>query len=153
MVLMHMQGTPRTMQDRPHYSDVVEEVLGFLLERAEAAQAAGIPRQHIILDPGIGFGKRQDDNLVLLANLHRFIATGYATLLGTSRKRFMGAICNEASPRELVSATVATTTLGVMAGVKLFRVHDIRENRQAVDVAYAIQQASIIGNGLPTYGN
>ena len=153
VVLMHMQGTPRTMQDSPHYRDVVEEVLGFLLERAAAAQAAGIPREHIMLDPGIGFGKRQSDNLVLLANLSRFTATGYATLLGASRKRFMGAICNEARPRELVSATVATTALGVMAGVKLFRVHDIRENRQALGVAYAIKQASSIGNGLPTYGD
>ncbi len=142
LVLMHMQGTPRTMQDNPQYQDVVEEVLGFLLERAAAAQAAGVARENLILDPGIGFGKRKEDNLMLLANLHRFAATGHAILLGTSRKRFMGAICQETRPRELVAATVATTALGVMAGVKLFRVHDIRENRQAADVAHAIRQAS-----------
>ena len=140
IVLMHMQGTPRTMQDDPRYRDVVEEVLGFLMERADAAQAAGIRSENIILDPGIGFGKRKDDNLVLLANLNRFAATGYATLLGTSRKRFMGAVCNESRPRELLAATVATTALGVMAGINIFRVHDIRENRQAADVAFAIKQ-------------
>jgi len=69
------------------------------------------------------------------------VATGYATLLGASRKRFMGAVCNESRPRELLAATVATTALGVMAGVNLFRVHDVRENRQAADVAFAIKQA------------
>ena len=141
IVLMHMQGTPCTMQDNPSYVNVVEEVHGFLMERAEAAKAAGIPNSNIILDPGIGFGKSREDNLVLLANLRRFSAIGYATLLGTSRKRFMGAVCNETRPRELVAATVATTALGVMAGVNIFRVHDIRENRQAADVAFAIKQA------------
>jgi len=141
IVLMHMQGTPRTMQDNPQYLNVVEEVLGFLIGRAEAAQAAGVAKENIILDPGIGFGKRKDDNLTLLANLGRFTATGYATLLGTSRKRFMGAVCNETRSRELVAATVATTALGVMAGINIFRVHDIRENRQAADVAFAIKQA------------
>jgi dihydropteroate synthase len=142
IVLMHMQGAPRTMQDNPHYRDVVGEVLQFLLDRAEAAQAAGIAMESIILDPGIGFGKRKDDNLTLLANLQRFTATGYATLLGTSRKRFMGSICNEAHPRALVPATVATTALGVIAGINIFRVHDVRENRQAVDVAFAIKQTT-----------
>jgi dihydropteroate synthase len=139
IVLMHMQGTPRTMQDSPRYVDVVEDVLGFLLARAGAAEAAGVAKGNIILDPGIGFGKGKADNLTLLANLRRFTATGYATLLGTSRKRFMGSVCNESRPRELVAATVATTAIGVMAGVTIFRVHDIRENRQAADVAFAIK--------------
>jgi len=142
VVLMHMQGTPMTMQDNPRYEDVTAEVLAFLLQRAQAAQAAGVPAGHIVLDPGIGFGKTKLDNLKLMANLHRFAATGYATLLGTSRKRFMGAVCNEARPRELLPATVATTALGVMAGINVFRVHDVRENRQAADVAYAIRSAT-----------
>lgn len=140
IVLMHMQGTPKTMQERPHYADVVQEVLDFLLERATAAQAAGIPRDRILLDPGIGFGKRREDNLMLIARLDRFVATGYPILLGTSRKRFMGAVCHEARPENLVAATVATTALGVMAGVRVFRVHDVRENRQAADVTHAIRQ-------------
>jgi len=141
IVLMHMQGTPQTMQDAPRYEDVVDEVLGFLLERTAAAQAAGVAAGNIILDPGIGFGKSKEDNLLLMANLQRFAAAGYVTLLGASRKRFMGAVCHETRPRELVAATVATTALGVMAGINLFRVHDVRENRQAADVAYAIKTA------------
>jgi dihydropteroate synthase len=141
MVLMHMQGTPKTMQDAPHYADAVSEILAFLLERAAAAQAAGIPGERILLDPGIGFGKRREDNLRLMAGLQRFVATGYPVLLGTSRKRFMGAICHETRPERLVAATVATTALGVMAGVRVFRVHDVRENRQAADVTHAIREA------------
>ena len=141
IVLMHMQGAPKTMQDNPHYHAVVEEVLTFLLERAKLAQAAGVAKENIILDPGIGFGKRKDDNLVLMANLDRFVDSGYPVLLGTSRKRFMGAVCNETRPQQLVAATVATTALGVMAGVRIFRVHDVRENRQAADVTHAIKLA------------
>lgn len=149
IVLMHMQGTPLTMQDSPRYRDVVEEVLAFLLERAAAAQRAGVACENIILDPGIGFGKNREDNLRLMANLSRFAATGHALLLGTSRKRFMGSICHESRPHELVPATVATTALGVMAGVNIFRVHDVRENRQAADVAFAIKTA---GDAEPAPG-
>lgn len=143
IVLMHMQGTPATMQERPHYGDVVGEVLAFLMERAAAAENAGVPRESILLDPGIGFGKRREDNLKLMAYLDRFVAAGYPVLLGTSRKRFMGAVCGETEPAALVPATVATTALGVSAGVKLFRVHDVKENRQAADVAAAIRRARL----------
>lgn len=139
LVLMHMQGQPETMQDKPCYENVVEEVYAFLLARALAAEAAGVSREQIVLDPGIGFGKRREDNLQLLAHLHRFVSSGYPVLLGTSRKRFMGSICNTDSPGELLHATVATTALGVMAGVSMFRVHDIEANRQAADVAWAIR--------------
>jgi len=142
LVIMHMQGTPKTMQDGPYYERAVDEVLDFLLDRARAAEAAGIDRSDIILDPGIGFGKRRQDNLQLMAHLQRFCASGYDVLLGTSRKRFMGAVCNETRPEALVAATVATTALGVAAGVRVFRVHDVRENRQAADVAYAILEAA-----------
>jgi dihydropteroate synthase len=142
IVLMHRQGTSLTMQDNPFYHDVVAEASAFLLERAAAARAVGIAAENIILDPGIGFGKRREDNLVLMANLAYFAHLGYATLLGASRKRFMGAICHETRPQALVAATVATTTLGVMAGINIFRVHDLRENRQAADVAFAIKQAA-----------
>ncbi len=141
LVLMHMQGQPRTMQDDPRYHDAVAEVLDFLLDRAECAINAGIPRENLIIDPGIGFGKRKIDNLRLMAHLDRFVATGLPVLLGTSRKRFMGAILTVKEPTELVAATVATTTLGVMAGVKIFRVHDVKENYQALEVAWAIQQS------------
>ncbi len=141
MVLMHMQGSPKTMQDNPGYEDVVAEVLDFLLQRVEIAQSQGISPENLILDPGIGFGKRKIDNLKLLAHLERFVAAGFPVLLGTSRKRFMGSILEISDPKELVSATVATTTLGVLAGVKIFRVHDVRENRQALEVTWSIQQS------------
>jgi len=141
LMLMHMQGEPKTMQDSPHYEDAVAEVLDFLLRRIDAAGAAGIPRRYLVIDPGIGFGKRKIDNLKLLAHLDRFVATGVPVLLGTSRKRFMGSILDVADPAELVAATVATTTLGVIKGVRVFRVHDVKENYQALEVAWAIQQS------------
>lgn len=138
LVLMHMQGTPATMQLEPRYQDVVAEVRDYLLARAATARAAGIPAQRIALDPGIGFGKNRAHNLALLGALDEFVGCGYPVLLGTSRKRFMGAICSETEPTELLGATCATTTLGVAAGVRIFRVHDVKANRQAADVAWAI---------------
>jgi dihydropteroate synthase len=90
---------------------------------------------------GIGFGKRKQDNLALLAQLERLVALGFPVLLGTSRKRFMGTICAVTNPEQLVTATAVTTALGVMAGVLLFRVHDVKENRQAADVAWAIKHS------------
>ena len=141
IILMHIKGQPDTMQDAPFYQDVVSEVLNSLQERIDAALAAGVKKQQIAIDPGIGFGKRRQDNLDLLANLDRFVATGYPVLLGTSRKRFMGSLCAVTEPTELVSATAATTALGVQQGVQMFRVHDVKENRQAADVAWAIKQA------------
>lgn len=138
LVLMHMQGTALTMQTDPHYLNVVGEVRAFLIERARLAETAGVERERIIIDPGIGFGKTKAHNLALLADLGAFAASGYAVLLGASRKRFMGAVCAEQTPRELVGATCATTALGVAAGVRYFRVHDVKANRQAADVAWAI---------------
>lgn len=139
IVLMHMQGVPATMQDEPRYDNAVEEIREFLLKRVEAALAAGIAEHRIIIDPGIGFGKTKQHNLELMANLCRFTSTGYPVLLGASRKRFMGSICQVEQFDELVGATCAATTLGVVAGVKIFRVHDIRANRQAVQVACAVK--------------
>ena len=137
-IIMHMQGTPRTMQDNPRYNEVVAEIKAFLVERALAAQAAGVLRKNLVIDPGIGFGKSKRDNLDIILNLDSFIATGYKVMLGASRKRFMGSICDITSYSELVGATCATTTIGVFAGVSILRVHDIKENRQALDVAWAL---------------
>jgi len=145
IVLMHMLGDPATMQNEPQYGDVVGEIEAFLCERAAAAQAAGIARQRIMIDPGIGFGKTREHNLMLMANLERFVATGYPVLLGASRKRFMGSICTPASgeapkPTDLIGATCAATAIAVAAGVAMVRVHDVRANRQAADLAWAIGQ-------------
>ena len=142
IILMHMQGTPQNMQENPSYIDVIKEVIAALENRVEEALAAGIKAQNIMLDPGIGFGKRREDNLNLLAQLDKIVAMGYPVLLGTSRKRFMGSLCNVSSPAELVTATAVTTALGVMSGVPMFRVHDVKENRQAADVAWAIKSAN-----------
>lgn len=150
IILMHRQGDSKTMQDNPHYNNAVNEICDFLRDRANAAVAAGVKTQAIALDPGIGFGKRKVDNLDILANLPRLVGLGYPILLGTSRKRFMGTICQTEIPSELVTATAVTTALGVMAGIKMFRVHDIKENRQALDVAWAIRQhGAILTSTLP----
>ena len=137
-IIMHMQGTPRTMQDNPRYTDVVAEIKSFLLQRAALARDAGVKQESLVLDPGIGFGKSRRDNLDIIVNLGKFTATGYKVMLGASRKRFMGSICDITEYSELVGATCATTAIGVFAGVDIFRVHDIKENRQALDVAWAL---------------
>jgi dihydropteroate synthase len=142
LVLMHMQGTPQTMQDNPRYKDVVADVESFLMDRARAAEHAGVSRERIILDPGIGFGKTREHNLTLMAHLSRFVALDYSILLGASRKRFMGSLLDVRVPADLVSATCATTALGVMAGVKIFRVHDVAANREAAHVAWVIKHAN-----------
>lgn len=142
IILMHIKGQPKTMQQEPYYEDVVSEVLTHLRVRIELALAAGVKKRNIAIDPGIGFGKRKQDNLDLLAHLDKFVSTGYPVLLGTSRKRFMGSICAVTEPTDLVIATAVTTALGVMQGVQMFRVHDVKENKQAADVAWAIKQAA-----------
>ncbi len=139
--LMHMQGDPGTMQDSPSYLDVTREISEYLLERAKYAENLGVKKENIILDPGIGFGKRTQHNLELLRDLKKIVALGYPVLLGTSRKRFMGEISNRDDPRERMPATCATSALGVMAGVNIFRVHDVWQNRQALDVTWAIQNS------------
>jgi dihydropteroate synthase len=133
-----MLGTPDTMQKKPVYEDVVLDIKQFLESKIEQCIRAGLDKKNIVIDPGIGFGKTREHNLLLLKNVTVFVETGYAVLMGTSRKGFMGSICKVDAPNELVGATAATTALGVYAGVKLFRVHDVKPNRQAADVAWTI---------------
>lgn len=139
IVLMHKKGDPLTMQDGPVYENVVSEVSDYLRSRIDAALGRGISENRIVLDPGIGFGKTRAHNLALLRNLKSITEIGLPVLLGCSRKRFMGALCNESLPSELLGATVATTALAVRDGVKLFRVHDVKANRQAADLAWHLQ--------------
>jgi len=148
IILMHMRGEPATMQQAPSYRDVVAEVRDFLLQRASAAEAAGVARESIVLDPGLGFGKTARHNLALLAQLGAFTATGYPVLLGASRKSFLAALpgalpgpnpgAEQVEPGARLGGTCATTALGVAAGVALFRVHDVAANRQAADLAWAV---------------
>ncbi len=142
IVLMHMLGEPKTMQREPRYDDVTREVRGFLEERAGYANAAGVEEEDIILDPGIGFGKTLEHNLTLLARLDEIVALGPPVLLGSSRKRFLGSITGAAEAKDRLFGTVATTVLGYGRGATLFRVHDVRANREALAVAEAVLAAS-----------
>ena len=134
-----MQGTPQTMQVNPSYEDIIKEITDFLLERCEKAQSYGVLKENLVIDPGIGFGKTREHNLQILANLNQFTALDYPVLLGASRKKFMGKVCGDAEANDLIGATCASTGIGVQAGVRIFRVHDVKENRQAADVAWAIK--------------
>jgi len=138
VVLMHMQGEPSTMQNEPKYEDVVGEVLDFLVERAGLLEKAGLGREKIFIDPGIGFGKTTEHNLELLRNIDTFVESGYRVLVGTSRKRFIGELTGRKTPRERVFGTAATVALCVAAGVSTVRVHDVEEMVDVVKVAGAI---------------
>jgi dihydropteroate synthase len=143
VVLMHMQGEPGTMQAGPRYDDVVADVEAFLAERAEAAMAAGVLRQRIWVDPGIGFGKHMiAHNLPLLGNLDRIVALGFPVLLGASRKSFISALGDASRPAdERLGGSIAAALAGAAAGVAAVRVHDVRETVQALRVWTAIAQA------------
>ncbi len=138
IVLMHMQGTPATMQAEPKYEDVVAEVHQFLLERAKKAQGFGIAKDRIFIDPGIGFGKTLEHNLLLLRNIDRFAASSYRVCIGTSRKSFIGQITSKENPAERIFGTAATVALCVAAGVSIVRVHDVAEMVDVVKVSRAI---------------
>ncbi len=139
--IMHMQGEPRTMQSAPAYGDVVQEVLSFLLDRANQAEASGLPKEKIWIDPGIGFGKTVDHNLRLLNNLAVFVESGYPVLIGVSRKSFIGKIAGAENPKGRIGGSIAAQVLAQAVGIAAIRAHDIREARQAIDVADAILRA------------
>ncbi|MBN1392890.1 MAG: dihydropteroate synthase [Sedimentisphaerales bacterium] len=139
VVLMHIQGAPATMQIEPRYKDVVAEVLVFLLESAKRAEKLGIPRQRIFIDPGIGFGKTVEHNLLLLRNIDRFFASGYRVCIGTSRKSFIGRITGREKPAERIFGTAATVALCAAAGVSIVRVHDVAEMADVVKIINAIE--------------
>jgi dihydropteroate synthase len=141
VILMHMQGEPGTMQDNPTYGDVVAEVRDYLMARAAACRAAGIGREDIAIDPGIGFGKTVDHNLALLANLSVLADTGHPVLLGVSRKSYIAKIDRDVPPAERVAGSVATALAAWDRGVRMFRVHDVAEHRQALAVYRAIAEA------------
>ncbi len=139
LCLMHMLGEPRTMQDEPRYDDVVSEVKAFLEERLAFAVDAGIPEEHVCLDPGIGFGKTVEHNVELLMRLDELVAVGRPVLVGASRKRFLGRLLGD--PDALtgsVSAGVAVAVLAYERGASLFRAHDVREHVQGLTVAGAL---------------
>lgn len=142
VVLMHMQGEPRTMQSAPHYEDVVTEVIDVLRGRIERASAAGISRERIVVDPGIGFGKRLEHNVELIRHLDRFAELGQPVLLGVSRKAFLGALVGGAPVAERMPATLGASVVGLQRGARIFRVHDVRAAHDALTVAHSILYGS-----------
>jgi len=137
LILMHMQGTPRTMQENPVYDDVVDDVKAFLAERMEVAASAGVAEGRIWLDPGIGFGKTLEHNLELLRRLGELRSLGQPLVVGTSRKSFIGKV-DGSKPDDRLGGTIASTVLAVAEGADIIRVHDVAEARQAMRVATAI---------------
>jgi dihydropteroate synthase len=138
IVLMHMQGTPATMQAEPRYGDVVGEVTSFLAERAAAARAAGIAPEGIVLDPGIGFGKTVDQNCRLIRRLDALVALGYPVLVGVSRKSFLGRLLGGRDVGARLFGTAAAVALAVAGGAKLVRVHDVAAIHDVVVVSEAV---------------
>jgi dihydropteroate synthase len=138
VVLMHMKGTPRTMQEAPSYDDVVGEVTEFLVTRAGALVAAGISPRSIAIDPGIGFGKSVVHNLELIEGLGTLADSGYPVVLGASRKSFLGRISGIEDPAQRGGITAVTTALGFERGARIFRVHDVAPSMAALRLAATI---------------
>ena len=139
VVLMHMLGTPRTMQADPRYGNVVDEVAEFLAVQAGVAEAAGIAREKLWIDPGIGFGKTVDHNLALLEATDRFAAMGIPVLVGASRKTFIGRLSGDAPEQERLGGTIAACLAVRSGGASMVRVHDVAPVVQAIRVASAIE--------------
>ncbi len=137
--LMHMQGTPQNMQQNPEYDDVVEEVADFLNQRIFACTMAGIPKEHIILDVGFGFGKTVQHNYQLLKHLNAFVASGYPVLAGLSRKSMIGNVINKPVDQR-VAGSIAGALLAVQNGAKIVRVHDVAETADALKVWQAMNE-------------
>ena len=138
VVLMHMQGEPRSMQSAPRYDDVVGEVHRFLAERVFAAEMAGIARKNIVVDPGFGFGKTAQHNLQLLAQLQRFTELGVPVLAGLSRKKTIGELTGREDPRERIFGSVAAHLVAAQRGAMLLRVHDVAATVDALKVWNAV---------------
>jgi dihydropteroate synthase len=140
VVLMHMRGTPATMQDHPAYEDAPQEIFGYLAGRIEACLSAGMPRERICVDPGIGFGKTLRHNVELLANLDLFHKLGVPVLLGVSRKSLIAALSRNEPPQDRLAGSIAAALSGIARGAQILRVHDVAETAQAVAVWHAINR-------------
>ena len=138
VVLMHTKGTPEDMQTRAEYKDVVTEVLDFLLSRADYAQSIAIKREHIFIDPGIGFAKTAEHNIQILRHIDRFVKTGYHVLVGASRKAFIGKLTGVEKASERILGTAATVSICAGRAVSMVRVHDVAEMAQVIKVTRAI---------------
>ncbi len=138
VVLMHIRGLPGTMQDRPRYGDVIAEIHDYLRERIEFAVAGGIAREKIILDPGIGFGKRVEDNIAIIRQLKRLNDFSLPLLIGISRKSFLGKIAGEAAADKRIGETLTAGVMAILNGASIIRVHDVRETVASVRILRAL---------------
>jgi dihydropteroate synthase len=146
VILMHMQGTPGSMQQAPAYQDVVAEVKAFLLHRAQTAEQAGVARSHIWIDPGIGFGKTLAHNLALLRDIDQLVETGYPVLVGSSRKRFIADLTGRVEPTERIHGTMATVAHCAARGVSCVRVHDVASAIDTIKIIQAINEQPTTNN-------
>jgi len=143
LVLMHIKGTPRNMQENPVYSDLFSEITDYLREGIETATESGIAEERIVIDPGIGFGKTLEHNLRIINNLDRLSPLGRPVLVGASRKSFIGKVLNNAPVSERLEGTAAAVAVSVMKGAGIVRVHDVKEMVRVVRVADAIRREMI----------
>lgn len=139
--IMHMQGNPQTMQNAPTYENVIDEILAFFEERLEFCSRRNIGSENIILDPGIGFGKTLVHNLSIIKNINKFRMFNCPVLLGASRKSFIGTLCNEPASDGRIFGSISAALYGLENGVDIFRVHDVKETKQAFTVHRAIASA------------
>ncbi len=146
LILMHIRGTPETMQKNVHYDSLFSEILRYLRDSIQMAESAGVDPQQIIIDPGIGFGKTVDDNLMIIKNLHEFRVLGKPILLGTSRKTFIGKILKEGLGGRL-EGTISSIAIGVLNGAHIIRSHDILETKKAISIADAVRLAGTKASG------
>jgi dihydropteroate synthase len=130
LIIMHIKGTPRNMQQNPAYADVVQEISDYLEQGVELAVTAGVDQERIMIDPGIGFGKTLEHNLTIMARLDEFRSLGRPIVLGTSRKKFIGTVLDQPVPEERLFGTAATTALGIERGARILRVHDVTQMKQ-----------------------
>jgi dihydropteroate synthase len=142
IMLMHAQGDPKTMNDNPQYRDVVLDVFDFLAERIKACEAAGIPRDKIVVDPGIGFGKHLHHNVAVLQAMSLYHGLGVPVLLGASRKKLIGQLCNVNDAKKRVPGSIAAALSSVAQGVQIIRVHDVADTVQAVRVWQAVMRGT-----------
>jgi dihydropteroate synthase len=138
-VLMHMKGTPKDMQVNPYYEDVIKEIYEFFLERLNYAEKYGVDLDKVVIDPGIGFGKRYEDNLEILARITEFKSLKKPILIGASRKSFIGKALGDIPPEERLEGTLGVTALCVLKDVDIVRVHDVKENKRVIDVIEALK--------------
>jgi dihydropteroate synthase len=143
LILMHIRGTPETMQKNVHYKSLFSEILQYLKDSIQMAESAGVDPRQIIVDPGIGFGKTLEDNLLIIKNLYEFRILGKPVVLGTSRKSFIGKILN-AGAGDRMEGTLSSIAIGVLNGAHIIRSHDVLQAKRAIAVADAIRLAGVM---------